>query len=462
LGDWGSQIFTHLGQGDPIALISAYERDGAAAAWTLPGNFSGRPVSTASADEAPTHASLTLSGANATLRRFNGFSATPLQSQQPHFGGAAHVRVTPDGSRIVVGTFLGGGQSRVQVYDATSASALHSWNLDTRGECRAFAIDEDAQTLYTASIVNRVFNLETGALLHHGSPGAFRGGDLASDGSSYCYEKDGLIHVYERSGSSFASDFSYAHGQDSANVIMRFSRDGSMLGSAHTLNDLRSATVQALRIANRQLIVNRTVQAPAGGYQNFVTSFDISDDGKRLAAGLSGDGSTVPEVWIYSIEGTHVSTDTLDNQGSCTDLDLSADGKRLVVSFKDAHLNTFSAGRGEIELYDLEARDFDIVGTPHRGGSVTIEMQVEGNAPGYLLSASKRARRDRYQPRLGGVLYLRRSVLQPPTYMGVGQSGTLSMTLPLSSAAGVETLVQGLMVGPVNLSESWAKITTLP
>ncbi len=91
----------------------------------------------------------------------------------------------------------------------------------------------------------------------------------------------------------------------------------------------------------------------SGSFQNSVVSSEVNADGTLFVAATWGDqANTQPEIRVYDRELNLV--DSLDTDGSPFVMDLSPDGKRILVGSKSVHANTFGSG-GATQVYELEA-----------------------------------------------------------------------------------------------------------
>lgn len=466
LGDHGGQAFADLGIHYPHCMLSGFSGEDVSPVWQVPGPQSAWPVAVDSADRADVHASLTRQGGTLLLSCYD--SAGPLWTRtvSTQVGGSSPVElhVTPDGSRIVVGAYEpSNGTTRATVFSPSSSTPLITRQLDF-GSFRWFETDATGSLAFLGGMTVKVINLDTGALVHS----QFLGfnpinGDLSADGKLLAYSFTGGFRVYRKVGANYALGLSYAHTPPTyPGTDVVFSADGSRLAAAFEASDSTTRVDLAcfnLDTSLRTMAATVNGSSPAG-YANRIVGLALSSTGRRMAAGFWGDETGVaPEVQIFDTDQNQPSA-TYDLPGSALAIDLSPDGKRLLVASEQNHVSASGTSRGRIDLFDLDARDFDLIGVPRAGATVEVRFR---NAPAgpvaRLLSATQPARRPIYQEQLGGIMYLLRRSTGLGGAAGTVSPGNATFSYTFPNAAGEELYFQGLTSA---LTSEWARVTILP
>jgi hypothetical protein len=241
------------------------------------------------------------------------------------------------------------------------------------------------------------------------------------------------------------------------------SRDGNTLviGWHHYDQNLR-VRIETMDVPTKTLTMTDT-DVGTGTYQNIVNAISVSDDGSRFAVGLWGDqGDVCPELRFY--RRTQNAPVRLHNlTGSVQDLEMSSDGERVAVAYKNAHANSFASGGG-FALYAFEEPDLRVLGVPSLGSSVTVSLRGPANAQARLLWAPTAATTPTVFPGMG-TLHLSRT---QTTIVPIGMTdatGRVSSSFPISAQAGQvgsSIFLQGLFLGPRRLTLDWARVTILP
>jgi len=467
LADNGTQVFTELGTNAPTRLLSAFDQNPPVPIWDSASAQTAIPRAVDAAERDDTYAALVKIGSSMVLRRYSSSSCTPMWTYTFPVSVSGNesvaVRITPDGQKIVAGVFdLAAFRLKVAVFNAGSGSPTALHTLDSRGSFRAFEIDDQARTLYVASTMIRLFDLGNGSLVLHQNPltTIFDGHAFSSDGSRFAFGTYGQVRVYRRSGTTYVPDFTHEHAGSNVCNRIAFSNNGTTMACAFDYYDTgMRVDIDVVDLATRAVTLSDSVTGVSAlGYQNRIADLAISRDGRRIVAGVWGDETgAAPELLIYD-NGHNTPVGTVDLPGSPFDLDLSADGKRLAVASKLAHRLGFSS-HGRVDLYELDALDFDLRGPPRAGSTVTFEVSGGSFEPAFLLSSSVAASRPVFHIQLGGVLFLKRRFTQVRSLGVTDGLGRRSTTYAISGGTGSELYFQGLTS---SLTEDWAKVTILP
>ncbi len=481
LGDHGSQVFTRYGGfvGSTL-LLSSQDTSPPAPVWDDQVNEWTSYRRVASSSDGALHVTMhqedQASGGDrqAVLRCYLSDSPAYEWSQVLPISIPNHpysdVRVSADGERLVAAVYdSSNGKTYVAVYASGSPVPIASDWISTLGAFRTFELSADGSTAVLASQLRiAVFDVDTLEVraLNSLSGDPNRGAlGIGGDGSLIAYGSDEIVRLYERQ-----TDDSYTRLDDVPLPqglfcgILGVSRDGSTL--VFGLNDLSNpllSRIQTVDYPSRNVIGDYSVVG-AGSFQNHVADIGVSSDGEVIAVGLFGDeAETVPELLFFQ-RGDDEPFYTHDLPGSVNQLDMSPSGDRVAVACKGTHANQFGGG-GAIRLFNTHRRDFEIEGVPLAGSSVEL---VQAARPGTVVRTIASPLLGDQPVWIGGAGWLhldRASVVLLPGTAVTGADGRASIQYDVPGSAnliGTTLYLQGLRLGPRELSRDWETLTILP
>lgn len=129
--------------------------------------------------------------------------------------------------------------------------------------------------------------------------------------------------------------------------------------------------------------------APTSSFQDFPASVDVSDDGRRAAAGRWGAGNALtglgpgPEAYLFDLEQNEVLLGA-DLTGSVMDVAVDASGRRLAVAHKSLHANQFGT-TGSVRLYATGEGQLALDRTARPGASLWARLNQPGALDAWLV-----------------------------------------------------------------------------
>jgi WD40 repeat protein len=414
----------------------------------------------------------------------NEIHVEAFESSQPDFlwnfvfpetvgGGDIFCEVTPDGRWIVAGASVGADLHYV-VFDTWSSHPSvpvrdFQQTLSGGGVC-VFEISDDGARLYAASpLYGKVYDLNTGTelfdeILWGASPFGF---SFAGDGMTLVYSKDGIYNVYRDQGSGYSEIGSFGHecgGSHTGASYSALSSDGTVLIGTGSSDSL-TAHVVAWNVNSGAMLLEDTISG-GGSLQNVPSCVALSDADDRIAVGFWGDeAGLAPEVMVYEREtsgGTFDSLCSFNLPGSVKEIDISADGKTLVTSGKNDHMNVGS-GKKVIDVFDLGS-DLRVRGVPHTGQDVLFEYYLDPHSGAVAFLLESTALANPPETFSVGTLYVGRGSIVSVRRMTVN-GGTATQTHRVEYAPGVTRYFQTFSSAPEatrKLSEDWVLLTAVP
>lgn len=268
------------------------------------------------------------------------------------------------------------------------------------------------------------------AVLHHRAlASSTRALSFAGDGRKLAVGGVASLAVLEESpGGAWSTSFTIVGAGNEIASRAELARDGSTLaiGWWNYVSgvDLR---LEVFDVASRARVWDRVQNGTPGGLQNLPEVVRVSDDGRRVALGAWGDGSTTPELLLFD-RASPLPVLSADLPGSVQALALDASGTRVAVGLKNAHANQF-ATTGQVRLYETGEADVAVLGQPMVGGTLAVAAKKAG-ATQALFLLGPRAPQPIVVPGTEGELRLRRTrlaVFPAPT----DASGRADLVLPL-------------------------------
>ncbi len=385
------------------------------------------------------------------------------------FAGYGPVRalVSRDGRRIVAGMLDPTANLRLAIFDSLSGVPTYTTTLPCGPQLRALLLSDDGSTLYWASGSSaNVWDIATHTTI--ASYLLFTSLDchaISGNGRVFAFGGFNTVDIYERQGSGgFAHTHQmYVPGQAVCGKI-DISYDGSTLVAGFNLWDFNlGVVIEALDLPSKHVLMS-DVQTGAGTLQNVVSDIAMSDDGARFAVGLWGDqAGLVPELLLYERDQDSP-VQTFDYPGSVYSLDMSPNGRRVLVGTKAVHANTY-AGGGTVDLHRFGAEDFVAHGIPSLGDKVRFTQSGAPFSPSLLVSAPRPAGVPFSMPGVSGSLFLDRLTMTTRP-MGLSDaSGMLNCDHDIGTSPlmiGTTWFFQGFQLAPRKFSDDWVRFTVLP
>ncbi len=380
--------------------------------------------------------------------------------------GPARALVSRDGRRIVAGLLDPLGSLRLAIFDPLSGVPTYTATLPCGPQLRAFLLSDDGSTVYWASGTTcTVWDVASHATIANFL--LFTSLDchaISGDGRVFAYGGFNTVDIYERSpGGSFVHTHQMTVPGQAVCGKIDISADGSTLVAGFNLWDFNvGVVIQALDVPTKTLTMSDTAIG-AGTLQNVVSDISMSDDGQRFAVGLWGDqAGLVPELRLYQ-RNQNAPVQTFDYPGSVYSVDMSPNGRRVLVGTKAVHANTY-AGGGTVDLHRFGDEDFVGHGIPSLGDKVRFTLQGSPNSPALLIIAPRPG--PPFQvPGVGGTLYLDRLTMTTRSIGTTDATGRLTYDYDISTnplMVGTTWFFQGFELAPRQFSQDWVRFTVLP
>ncbi len=258
------------------------------------------------------------------------------------------VAVNADGSRVAVCAY-DGANTRLVILDG-AGNELGA--TDVTGFALSLDMDDSGnRVVVTAGAVARLYDTasltQEYALSVSGSGGwarISRNGTAIADGGFNVRAAREIAGTWQTvySGTGTTDWFGAVSLSADGETLFAVSHDyaSGYLINDHRIVDLTTSTVVA-----------SSGFTGSGSFQNSVVSSETNADGTLFVAATWGDqANTQPEIRVYDRDLNLV--DSLDTDGSPFVMDLSPDGKRILVGSKAVHANTFGSG-GRTQVFEL-------------------------------------------------------------------------------------------------------------
>ena len=474
LGNFGTAAFSHTDLNNTRAvLLSQHDADPPTPIWWYDTNPD-QGVQVASAAKADCHVAFTstetgvLNEREWRLKKYStgGLDWTyvaPFKTAGRCFAG-----VSDDGQRIVA--VLGNpltGFVELSVFGPHSAVPVAQFDLPP-GVIWVGALSADGSTLALGlDETARVVDVDTGVIRFSFASQSYSnsGVALSGDGSVFATgDGAGTGRVFEWDGVTYQHVFTHSWPGGGSPRGVALSADASTFAFACS-GPLYPSAVVRLDIVD---LPSKTVLASEemvsfGLWANVPTDLDVSADGERIALAISGDQ---PELWdevrLYTrTSGTPFASFALP--GSALSLDLSPDGKWLVVGNKDTHLDESGSG-GSVRLFRIGTPDLYLTGLPRIGATPVAHFVSWPGLTAWLWFAPTPLSTPYLFPGIG-LLYLDPAQATQVPLGQVPASGEATLALPIPNdpaLIGASLWVQGLYTMWWTLSSDAFPIVVLP
>jgi WD40 repeat protein len=478
LGERGTQVFAEYDlNNEADELFSSFDTDPPTAVWSDGTALGSEARMVASADENDVHVSIRqviVNGNPATrqavVSKYSSTSPVPLWTYTfaPIINAGAKVGIARDG-RTIAAALTNDSTWDVEIAVWGPANSLPGQYtkipVGTNGYLRGFDLSADGSTLYfSAGTRAYIFDIATHAVVFDTDIGAsFDSHAISGDGGVFAFGNFNALRVWERSGGTYINTHTATKPGQVYCARVDVSDDGSTVAAGwYYYNPGLQVTLEALDVPTKSTTMSETLLG-VGGLQNLVADVVCSADGERFAVGLWGDAGTIDEVRLYDRD-QNAPIATLNTPGSIFDVDLSADGQRVVGASKAVHANSLGNG-GRIDLLDAGGEDFVLRGAPTSGGTIDWQLYGTVGQPAFLLTALALDPTPVTYPGGIGTLFIDRASLTVVSMGSVQAQGFAQLTNLLSSdptMIGKSFFHQGMVLGPRRLSADWVKLTILP
>ncbi|MAE28655.1 MAG: hypothetical protein CMJ87_06680 [Planctomycetes bacterium] len=476
IGDVSGQVFAEYDlNNESVELLSAFDTDPPTPIWTDTTPLGTDFHMVDSAAETATHVAMdqvTIGGdpmtRQAVLRKYTSSSATPdwTYTFTPLINAAGKVSISRDGGTIVAAIMNSNTASvEIAVFDPNSATPLSYTVLPpgTSNSLRGWDLSSDGSTLYfTQSNVVHIFDVASATVTFTTNIGSgFDSHAISGDGSVFAYGRFNTMHVWERSGATYSNTFTDNLAGQVYCAQIDISDDSSTVAYGwYFYSPGLVVQVNAYHLPSAAVTMTDVING-MGAYQNLLSDIDCAANGERFAVGLWGDeGGLAEEVRVYS-RSSDTPLLTKNLPGSVFDIDISADGQRVVSGSKSAHANSWGNG-GQVDLVDVGGEDLMLRGAPRIGATVDLMIYGPSGDPTFFLSASTPQDPPLFFPAIG-TLHVNRATVQI-TYVGVLIGGG-EFSFPLANdtnLVGTSLYGQVLFLEPRLLTSDWLKLTYLP
>lgn len=324
--------------------------------------------------------------------------------------GPARIACDERGARVAVALWNDGAHAvHVELLDGASGAVLGAHDLAATSLSELALSADGRRVAISAGGVLWIGDDAASTLASIAAPVATRALSFSGDGALLAAGAGAALSVYAEGANGYALAFAVPGAQNELATRAELARDGSTLAigwwDALTGVDLR---LEVFDPASRAPLWSVAQHGTPGGLQNLPEVVRVSADGRRIALGAWGDGSSAPELQLFD-RASPTPVLTADLPGSVTALALDASGTRVAVGLKNTHANQF-ATTGQFRLYDTGERDVAVRGTPTVGGTLDLAARVPG-ASEVLFLFGVRAPAPTRVPGTLGELFLRRTRL---------------------------------------------------
>lgn len=486
IGTRGTQAIAQFGPfNDFTRFFSGYSSGASSAVWEHTDTQTTYSHRVAAADRSDVYVTLhevqsaTPNVRALVLRRYSCTSSAPLWTATlptaTNGGTFFGLRVSRDGQRIVTLVHNSAtNKADLAVYGPASPFPIATAAAYVGGSCTAIDLSADGRKLAMVSDLRlAVFDTTTGAVDLNFTPfEQLSAVAISGDGSVLSYGTYGACRTYEKIAGQYQLRFSRVQPSNFYCAAVDLSDDSRTLVAAYNVANVNSEfltvdteayDLPASLASGTAVRTMHGVVTATGLLQNMVADLSCSADGGVFALGVWGDASgPCPEVLVYDRNhDTPILTDSVS--GSVMDVDLSADGRRLLVGSKAVHANILGSG-GRVAMYGLSAGDLAVTGVPKLGTSVRVTLHGTPFTAVQLFKANSPAITPLPIGTLG-MLYLKRSGITTIPMPAFDANGESTLDLPLSATqygVGQSIYLQSLMSTPRRLSSDWVQITILP
>lgn len=270
--------------------------------------------------------------------------------------------------------------------------------------------------------------------------------------------------VYAFENGTWALRVEVSSPEDISPDIGAVSADGSVVAIGWTnFADYESRLLlRAYDVASGAQTMQRAFDT-LGNLSNRWTDIDIAADGSLFAVSMYGDQpGSLSELSVYAPDSPVPVADFPAGR-TVEQVDLSADGRHLLATRANGHVNAGYTGK-IVQAYRIGEPDLRVVGKPSIGGTSVVEFEATPGSSAFLLVSTGQAQDPIDQAGIG-TLQLDRSMLGITPIGPVPAWGTVSVALAIPAdpnLIGLERFYQGYSTGPALLTTDFASVLVLP
>ncbi len=289
-----------------------------------------------------------------TLRAYNSTSPTELWHHEfpATFTGAdaKAVKVSRDGSTVAAYLIDGTAQTSTMFFFDGAGTPRTPWTFAGWGGAVDLTDDGSlalATQLFTGRVIDTATATEIFSADAFGAGGRF---NISGDGSILVLGGFDL-RVLKRQGSVWVPVITYNAPTSWFGWGSAVSRDGSTVGvMSHDYGAAYLNTATRIFDVPSGTLLGTYPTTGAGGFQDSIAGAAMSDDGSVLAVCSWGTQNNAhPEVLIFD-RGVNL-IGSVDTPGSPFGIDMTGNGRYVLVGSKAVHANTFGNG-GRVTLFE--------------------------------------------------------------------------------------------------------------
>ncbi len=266
--------------------------------------------------------------------------------------GVKQVKVSRDGGVVAVAAYDGTAQSsRIWFLNGNTGAEINAWDgpfiggidLTDDGSLALLAAGPNARLIETATLAEP-FNVA----------GSGSGGWYNISGNGEVLVVGGFsFRVYKKVGASYTNIINFNAPTSWFSWGSAVSRDGSTVAAlSHDYGaSYLNTSVRIWDVATTTLLGTVTTIG-SGSFQDSAVGGVLSDNGQVFAVASWGAAdNNHPEVRVFDRNLNLL--DSIDTPGSPFSIDLSGNGRYVLVGSKSVHANTFGNG-GRVHLLEIE------------------------------------------------------------------------------------------------------------
>jgi hypothetical protein len=345
--------------------------------------------------------------------------------------GPAKLACDAHGMSVVAGVWDDASSTMILSWlDTDLGTPLHSLALPASTLTEVAISADGSRVAVVAGLELHIFDANATQVHARTLTGSTHAIAFSADGATLLVGGQGQLDVLREGPSGYSVVATLAAANDEIASRTAIAADGSTIAVAwwNFMNGV-DARFEVFDGATFTSLQNIAQLGTLGGNQNLPVAARVTSDGKRIAFGTWGNGTSDPEVLLLDRDAA-LPVQTLDLPGSVVSLDLDSTGTRLVVSHKDAHANQFSA-TGAIRQIDTGERALQLAAAPELGGALHVAAShPNGSGPVFFL-VGRRAPQPMIIPAVSGSLALDRASLR--VHVRPAILGRADLVLPIGN-----------------------------
>ncbi|MEL6712438.1 MAG: hypothetical protein AAFP86_01610 [Planctomycetota bacterium] len=273
----------------------------------------------------------------------------------------------------------------VRRFDGTTGDVLADRTFAGLGLDALAVSDDGTRIALTAALELHVLGTDLQTVHASALASSTRALAVSADGSVVAHGRlGGLTVLSDLGGFGYGVSFDQPAGAPEVPSALDLSADGTLIAVAWwNYANGRAARLELVDLLFGLPLASESVPPAAGGLQNLPVAAQLSNDGRRAAFALWGNGAD-DEVRVLEA-GAFGPVLTIDTDGSARSLAFDATGTRIAVAAKSVHAQVFGAD-GELLLYDTGERELHLTSTPRVGGNIEASARFAGATSGWFLA----------------------------------------------------------------------------